>query len=101
LLLQFFNAVMKKVGRQKWKSDVRENEVEPRLSSLGLFSLSVGLDPVEYGLEDDLLLTVRHLQIVVGDQVNQMTLAYRNEFVTTDNLILLWKLKHVDLYILN
>jgi hypothetical protein len=30
-----------------------------------------------------------------------MTLAYRNEFVTTDNLILLWKLKHVDLYILN
>jgi hypothetical protein len=82
---------MKKVGRQKWKSDVRENKVEPRLSSLSLFSLSVGLDPVEDGLEDDLLLTVRDFQIVVGDQVNQMTLAYRNEFVTVDNLILLWK----------
>ena len=82
---------MKKVGRQKWKSDVRENEVEPRLSGLGLFSLSVGLDPVEDGLEDDLLLAVRDLQIVVGDQVNQVTLAYRNEFVTIDNLILLWK----------
>ena len=78
---------MKKVRRQKGKSDMSEDVMEPRLPSLGLVGLSVGLDPLDDGLEDDLLLAVGDLQVVVGDQVDQMTLAYRNELVTVDNLI--------------
>ncbi len=56
------------------------------LPVLSLFKVAASLDPLEDGLEDDLLLAVVDLQVVVGDQVDQLILADRDELVAVDDL---------------
>jgi hypothetical protein len=73
---------------------MREDMVKPFLPVFSLFEVAAGLDPLEDGLEDDLLLAVVDLQVVVGDQVDQLVLANRDELVAVDNL----KMKKIEVH---
>ena len=48
--------------------------------------VSVCFAPLDDGFEDDLLVAIRQLQVVVGDQVDELSLADRDELVAVDNL---------------
>ena len=84
---------MQEIGRQERESNVRQDPVELGLPVGGLVRVTVGLAPLDDGLEDDLLVAVRQLEVVVRDEVDQLSLADRNELVAVDNLILLITVK--------
>ena len=60
--------------------------MKPFLPVFGLFEVAASLDPLKDGLENYFLFAVVNLQVVVGDQVNQLILANRDELIAVDNL---------------